>query len=97
MKKALYAYLSFLLLIGLLDCNRERGSSPRKLEVISTSNTQTVHKELLNYLDFKDSSDFINARRGFIATLKDPVIRNADGTIAYNLNEFDFLNSIIFI
>jgi alkyl sulfatase BDS1-like metallo-beta-lactamase superfamily hydrolase len=93
MKKALYAYLSFLLLIGLLDCNRERGSSPRKLEVISTSNTQTVHKELLNYLDFKDSSDFINARRGFIATLKDPVIRNADGTIAYNLNEFDFLNS----
>jgi alkyl sulfatase BDS1-like metallo-beta-lactamase superfamily hydrolase len=93
MKNFYYLLILMMFALGLNACKREEPATQRQIEVKSTSNTQAVHQAVLNFLDFKDSTDFQNARRGFIATLKDPIIRNTDGTIAYNLNEFDFLQA----
>ena len=38
-----------------------------------------------------DRRDFADARRGFIATRKDPVLRDAAGRPSYNLTDYDFL------
>ena len=38
-----------------------------------------------------DRRDFADARRGFIATRKDPVLRDAAGKPSYNLTDYDFL------
>jgi alkyl sulfatase BDS1-like metallo-beta-lactamase superfamily hydrolase len=94
MKKRYYFLISLLFFIGFNACQREEPATQRSIEVKSTSNTRAVHQEVLNFLDFKDSSDFQNARRGFMATRQDPIIRNSDGTVAYKLNEFDFLQTI---
>ena len=42
--------------------------------------------------DFNDTRDQELVSRGFIATRKDPLIRNAKGVVTRNLNEFDFLD-----
>lgn len=42
-------------------------------------------------LPFDDVADFEQARRGFIATLDDPAIRNERGTPVWNLQVYDFL------
>jgi alkyl sulfatase BDS1-like metallo-beta-lactamase superfamily hydrolase len=45
----------------------------------------------LDSLPFSDVTDFENANRGFIATRTDPVIRNENGSISFDLSTFDFL------
>lgn len=45
----------------------------------------------LENLDFADSTDFINANRGFIATLEDPIIRNLDDKPVRDLRNYDFI------
>lgn len=39
-----------------------------------------------------DRKDFDFAERGFIATRKDPVIKKADGTVAFDLSSYGFLD-----
>lgn len=43
-------------------------------------------------LNFEDRQDFEDATRGFIATCSEPVLRNEDGSIAYDLSVWDFLD-----
>ena len=43
--------------------------------------------------DFADQRDAEFASRGFIATRKDPLIRNARGQVVMDLNQFDFLDT----
>lgn len=40
---------------------------------------------------FSDTRDFDFASRGFVASLQDPIIRNADGQPIWDLSAFDFL------
>lgn len=42
-------------------------------------------------LPFNDSQDFEDARRGFIATIPDGIIRDAQGKALYDLNSYAFL------
>lgn len=44
-----------------------------------------------NCLNFKDSRDFEDATRGFIATWDEPEIKNPDGSTSYTLTGWDFL------
>src|SRR5208282_5182724 len=39
----------------------------------------------------KDSEDFEDARRGFVATLPDATIRSADGRVIWSLKDYEFL------
>lgn len=41
-------------------------------------------------LDFLDKQDFLDAERGFIATIKDPQIKNKEGRTVYDASSFDF-------
>ncbi|MDR3079327.1 MAG: MBL fold metallo-hydrolase [Streptomyces sp.] len=43
-------------------------------------------------LDFDDTTDFENADRGFLGTLKDPVITQADGTVAWDAEAYAFMD-----
>ena len=87
--KGLCRYSCLLIFVLFTSCGSE--TQERTIEVKSSSNTAQVHQETLDFLDFKDSTDFKNATRGFIATLEDPVIKNEDGSISYDLSWFDFL------
>lgn len=42
-------------------------------------------------LDFADTGDFDDARRGFIATLADATVRDTNGTVVWSLEPYDFL------
>ncbi|MFZ3033270.1 MAG: alkyl sulfatase dimerization domain-containing protein, partial [Parvibaculum sp.] len=50
-----------------------------------------VSEEIRQLVAADDCKDFDFAERGFIATLKDPVIRKADGTVAFDLSSYGFL------
>ena len=42
-------------------------------------------------LPFEDRQDFDFATRGYLGTLADPIIRRADGAVAWDLTAYDFL------
>ncbi|MET0888264.1 MAG: alkyl sulfatase dimerization domain-containing protein [Mycetocola sp.] len=42
-------------------------------------------------LDYADRQDFDDVERGFIATLADPLVRNASGTVVWDANAYDFI------
>ena len=42
-------------------------------------------------LPFEDRQDFDFASRGYLGTLADPIIRRADGAVAWDLTAYDFL------
>ncbi len=48
-------------------------------------------EEMMSELDFNDTSDFVRANRGYIGSLTDPVIRNEDGSVSYDVSVFDFI------
>jgi alkyl sulfatase BDS1-like metallo-beta-lactamase superfamily hydrolase len=42
-------------------------------------------------LDWTDRSDFEDAGRGLIASLADPIVRNADGGQVWDCSRYDFM------
>ncbi len=52
--------------------------------------TIKANKEVMKELNFADEEDFADAQRGFIATLKDGVIKNSDGSTAWSITDFEF-------
>jgi alkyl sulfatase BDS1-like metallo-beta-lactamase superfamily hydrolase len=57
----------------------------------ATAVTRAQNRALLDVLPFRDTQDFVDARRGFLATLPEVVIRNAQGRVVWNLGEYAFL------
>ena len=53
--------------------------------------TIKAQADLKKTLPFEDHQDFDFASRGYLGTLADPVIRRADGAIAWDLTAYDFL------
>jgi alkyl sulfatase BDS1-like metallo-beta-lactamase superfamily hydrolase len=57
----------------------------------ATETTKSANDALLEYLPFDDETDFENATRGQIATLDANQITGPDGTVIYDMEQFDFL------
>lgn len=57
----------------------------------ATSATRAAQEALGNYLPFHDQVDYENATRGQIATLEAEQITAPDGTVIYDMAQFDFL------
>jgi len=57
----------------------------------ATAATKKANDALLNYLPFTNKQDFEDARRGFIADLPNPVIKNDAGNTVIDLSQYDFL------
>ena len=53
--------------------------------------TKAANQAVRDYLPFNNTQDFTNARRGFIATLDDTVIKNTEGGVAYDTAWYAFL------
>jgi len=57
----------------------------------ATSYTSKANNDLLKYLPFSDQTDYENARKGFIATIDEGVIKLDNGQISYSMEQFDFI------
>lgn len=57
----------------------------------ATKFTQYANEAWLTQLDWENKADFENASRGFVASLEDPIIRNAAGGVALDLDAYNFL------
>jgi len=85
--------LSLLIAITFLfSCNPEP-TSRKAAKATSSQSVAAIHQEVLKTLPFDDTTDFERADKGFIATRKDPVIKNPNGGIAMDLSWFDFLKN----
>jgi alkyl sulfatase BDS1-like metallo-beta-lactamase superfamily hydrolase len=68
-------------------------AEPLGVEKDATNFTQKINKDLLKVLPFKDSRDFENAQKGFIAR-GESVIKDGDGNIVFSTKEFDFMQDL---
>ena len=57
----------------------------------ATEFTATANEALLSELNWQDKRDFEAAARGFIASLDDPVITDANGRVVWDLDAYPFL------
>ncbi len=57
----------------------------------ASTSTKAMHEKELKELPFSNTQDIEFASRGFIATLKDPIIKSANGGVAYDISAYDFL------
>jgi len=58
---------------------------------VATQATLDTHQALRDYLPFDDTRDFENAQRGFIATIESGRIELPDGSVSYDMSQFQFL------
>ncbi|QLY26728.1 alkyl/aryl-sulfatase [Bdellovibrio sp. KM01] len=57
----------------------------------ATETTRRINQSYSKMLDFSNKEDFEFAQKGFIATLDNPMIKDAEGKTVYNLNAFNFV------
>ncbi|NRD72509.1 MBL fold metallo-hydrolase [Shewanella sp. VB17] len=57
----------------------------------ASDHTIEVNRQLLNQLPFDDKQDFIDAKRGFIASLPDLKLTSPAGRTIWNTPEYDFI------
>jgi alkyl sulfatase BDS1-like metallo-beta-lactamase superfamily hydrolase len=65
-------------------------TAPEGTPAAASEWTIKANEEDTKGLDFSNEQDFADAQRGFIATLPDGVIKNADGSTAFSTADFDF-------
>ena len=63
------------------------GDGPRD----ATEATRTLQRAVQDALPFADAQDFEDAARGFVATLPEVAIRNAQGRVVWSLTDYAFL------
>ena len=58
----------------------------------ATEFTKQINEAVYSSLNFSDSADFVDAHKGFIATLDSGIIRNQSGAIIVNENDYAFIH-----
>lgn len=69
------------------------GQAAAQVPLAADATTRDLHKASLARLPLGDTQDVEDARRGFIATLSDPVIKDASGRVVWDLREYAFLGA----
>ncbi len=57
----------------------------------ATEETKAENTKVLKELPFENKQDFENAKKGFIATIDEGVIKDEDGNIVYSMKQYDFI------
>ena len=57
----------------------------------ATDATRAANEALLKELPFNDQRDFENARKGFIAAIEGGKIKNEEGRLVWDLEQFSFI------
>jgi alkyl sulfatase BDS1-like metallo-beta-lactamase superfamily hydrolase len=97
MKKASFKFclLVVLVVVSLTACNNNQsGSGSIQTDASkknATSFTKQKQQDLLSYLPFADTTDYANARRGFIATLPEGEIKDDNGAVVYSMKQYEFI------
>lgn len=60
----------------------------------ATEHTRASNRRVLESLAFDDTTDFEDARRGFIADLTERQIANPDGSVAFDLDVYGFVRDV---
>lgn len=82
----------FTVYIGFLTTQSFLGQEKLNADMKeATSYTTKANNDLLNFLPFSDQTDYENARKGFIATIDEGVIKLPDGRNSYSMKQFDFI------
>ncbi len=71
----------------MTDAKKPDITSPKD----ASTHTCAHNKSVLGQMPFGDTQDFTDAARGFIATLPEVEIRNAEGRVVFTLKEYAFL------
>jgi alkyl sulfatase BDS1-like metallo-beta-lactamase superfamily hydrolase len=58
---------------------------------VATPQTAAANKAVLSQLNFNDRDSYDSVKKGLIAQLKDPVIRDKNGKVVYNADNFAFV------
>ena len=58
---------------------------------VATNATKSANAKVSSALPLGDQTDFENANRGFLAKITDKQILNADGSVAWDIEQFDFI------
>lgn len=66
-------------------------STPALAAEAPSAATIKAQADLKKSLPFQDRQDFDFATRGYLGTLADPVIKRADGAVAWDLTAYDFV------
>jgi len=85
-----YLFLLVTITSFLLSCNTNENTT-KPIKIAPFQSVEATHQQVLTELPFENTKDFERADKGFIGTRKDPVIKNADGSLAMDLSWFDFL------
>ena len=94
LSKVNYSLLAVSLVLCFSCTNQEQSTRvPTKVDdkLGASAATQQFNNDLNAYLRFEDSTDFENAKRGFLATIESGVINKEDQTVSYSMKQFDFL------
>jgi len=83
--------LILLLAISLQACQSEQNTAS-STSIVNQS-IEAIHQKELSHLPFDDLSDFKNAKRGFIATRQDRIIKANNGRTAMDIQEYDFMQT----
>jgi alkyl sulfatase BDS1-like metallo-beta-lactamase superfamily hydrolase len=65
---------------------------PADAPLDATAVTRSLNRAVRDALPFADTQDFDDARRGFIATLPEVEIKNAQGRVVWSLRDYAFLD-----
>lgn len=98
-KQSLIILSTAIILVGCSKSDAPKDARSDSQRVAKTdsekpfvSNAVIAHNnKLKKFLDFNNTTDYDYANKGFIATLDDPRILNADGELAYDIGAFDFM------
>ena len=92
--KMKHKYLLIITLMLLISACEETSEATKPLVAGVDASVQTVqaHRQIQNYLNFEDRTDFSNSERGFIAALDDLNIVDSAGKTIYNLAPYAFIN-----
>ena len=91
MKKTILIFSVVGMLLTTAVHSQNAKNATDKTQKEATEFTKKSNKELLNYLDFKNKTDYEDAKKGFIATIESGVINNGDGEFSYSMKQFAFL------
>lgn len=97
MKKTILS-TSIICMMAVMGCklvqnqksNGEANADSNQKE--ATDFTKKLNDDLLAYLPFGDTTDYANARRGFIATLPEGEIKDDKGNVVYSMKQYDFIH-----
>lgn len=89
-----YKLVIFLLLLIFNSCSKKVTEELLPVDPVKTDQKEMpkiINSFNIDDLPFEDTRDFVNANKGFIATRKDPLIKNKKGKVVMDLERFDFM------